>query len=396
MNITTLKSELAGILHGTTINKVTNLNGVINRAGRKLLLDIDPVETVREIPLGPVYDSVYDYACPTDLKGNGVIDIKPQINRTLRDRYPQTYSQEFDIMKDYVFQPNYNVNNKNGIKTLRIDTPLINTGIVLTEADTLTGNDTWAGATFTIDNVNYASGSGAITFDVPASSPFGITDVMTTPVDLSTHENQSVIGFYIFLPTAADITSIQFGFGSSIVDGWISPAITLTNEGLAFTDGWNFLTFNWKNCSVTGTPVSSAIKYLALIMVTNTTAQTAVKINNFVSRLGQQMNIRYYSKYLFRDYLTNVFQETITSDSNIINLDTESYNLLLQQTALQAVQQAFDGTANTDTAFFQKQYDDSLKAYKGMYKSEKNKPKVQYYRKPSVSWRRFFGRGYNL
>lgn len=37
--IQNLKSDLSGILQGTTTNKITNLNRVIERAGRKLLLD---------------------------------------------------------------------------------------------------------------------------------------------------------------------------------------------------------------------------------------------------------------------------------------------------------------------------------------------------------------------
>jgi hypothetical protein len=394
MNITTLKAELQGILHGTTLNKVTNIDGAINRAARKVLTDIDPAETIREVALGPIFDSVYDYQAPSDLKGNAIIDIKPQVNRTLRDRYPQTYSQEFDVMKEYTFQPNYNVNLKNGTKALRIDTPLINTGIVLTQADTLTGNDTWTGATFTVDNVNYASGTGAITFNLPAAASTTITDVFLQSVDLSTHLNQSTIGFYVYLPTASHITSLQLSLDSA-AGSYVSPVIALTNEGLAFQDGWNFLTYEWKDGTTTGTPTTT-ITGIKVTFNTTAAVETGVKVNNFVSRLGQQMNIRYYSKCLFRDVTTNAFQETVTADTNLINLDTDSYNLLVCATALECIQQAFDGTATSDTDKFTKDYDSALRQYKQMYKTERNKPKVQYYRKPAAPWRKYFGRGYNL
>lgn len=44
-NILDLKNDLEGVLHGTTNNQIQNLDGVINRAARQLLLDLDPQET---------------------------------------------------------------------------------------------------------------------------------------------------------------------------------------------------------------------------------------------------------------------------------------------------------------------------------------------------------------
>jgi hypothetical protein len=397
MNVLTLKSELAGIIHGTTLNKITNLNGVINRAVRQLLIDIDPVETTREIALGPIYDSVYDYSCPSDLKGNGMIDIKPQVQRSLRDRYPQTYSQEFDIYKEYTRQPNHQVNIHNAIKTLRITSPLINTGILLTQADTLTGSETYTGTatSFTIDNVNYAGGSGAVTFNLPASASSYVDIVSTQQKDLTTHNNLGSIFMYVYLPVAANFTSIQLRWGSDASNYWYSPLITTTQEGTVFQNGWNFISTPWTSATQVGSPDITKVDTYKIIFNYNSTVQTGVKINSFYSRLGQQMIGRYYSKYLFRNASTGAWQETITSidDSELINLDTESYNLLLYLVAIYSVQQAFNGTAKSDTDFFEKKYEDALSRYRGLYKSERNKPKTQYYRKPAPSWRRYFGRG---
>ncbi len=396
MNITTLKSELSGILHGTTLNKITNINGVINRAARQLLIDIDPVETTREIPLGPVYDSVYDYSAPSDLKGNGITDIKPQVQRSLRDRYPQTYSQEFDIYKAYTLQPMYQVNNHNALKTLRISAPLLNTGNLLTLADTLTGDDTFTGTAtnFTIDYINFAGGSGALTFDLPATSSAYVNDVTLGTVDLTRNLNLATQFIYVYLPVAANFTSVQLRWGSSDTDYYESPLITQTQEGTVFQNGWNFLSTPWTAATTTGTPDITNINTYRIIFNYNGTLQTGVKINSFYSRLGNQMVVRYYSKFIFRDAITNAFQETVTDDSNLVNLDTESYNLLLFLIAIYAAQQAFDG--NADEVKFEAKYQTALTRYKGLYKSEKNKPKVQYYRKPSTSNRNYFGRTPNF
>ena len=63
------------------------------------------------------------------------------------------------------------------------------------------------------------------------------------------------------------------------------------------------------------------------------------RINLVECILGTILEYEYYSKYLFRDAVTGAFQETVTDDSNLINLDTESYNLLFNLTTFLAVQQ---------------------------------------------------------
>lgn len=397
MNITTLKSELQGILHGTTLNKVNNLDRVIDRAARQLLLDVDPQETIRMAELDPIYDQVYNYPCPTDLKGIGILDIRPQVQRTMRDRYTQTYSQEFDINKQYTLQPNFNVQYNTGLRTLQIDSPLLNTGIILNQADSLTGNGTWTGTVtnLTIDNVNFAASSGALTFDMSAIASSYVEDTMPTGLDLTAHLNQSVMFFWVYLPVAANFTSVSLRWGSDSSNYYSTGNITTTQEGNAFTNGWNLISFPWVNASTVGSPDVTNIDYVRVTYNTNSAVQTGVKLNQIVSRLGQIMQVLYYSKYMFRDATTGAFQETVTDGSNLINLETETFNLLLDLVVLYCVQQVFDDKSNKDLVFYTNEYTKSLKRYQGLYKSQRNKPKVQYYRKNQPGFRRFFGRGFN-
>ena len=394
MNITTLKSELQGILHGTTLNKVDNLNRVIDRAARQLLLDVDPQETIRMTELDPIYDQVYNYPCPTDLKGVMILDIRPQVQRTLRDRYTQTYSQEFDINKQYTLQPNFNIQWNTGLRTLQIDSPLLNTGIILNECDSLTGNGTWSGTAtnLSIDNVNYAAGSGSLTFNLTATASSYVETTIPTGIDLTAHENQSVMFFWVYLPVAANFTSVSLRWGSDSSNYWDTGNISTTQSDTVFQNGWNLISFPWVDSSTTGSPDVTSVTYMRVTYNTNGTAQTGVKLNEIVSRLGEIVQVLYYSKYMFRDSSTGAFQETVTDDSNLINLETESYNLLLNLVALYCVQQVFDGSMANDLAFYQTQYDKSLKRYQSLYKSQRNKPQVTYYRKPFPGFRRYWGR----
>jgi hypothetical protein len=80
-SVGTLLSDISGVVHGTTTNKIPNVYGVINRAARAVLLDVDPKETQRIVQLaGQLFNDVYDYPCPTDLKGDRIVDLRPQAN----------------------------------------------------------------------------------------------------------------------------------------------------------------------------------------------------------------------------------------------------------------------------------------------------------------------------
>ena len=45
VQISDVENELQGILHGTTLNQITDLYGVFNRAARRVIGDVDPQET---------------------------------------------------------------------------------------------------------------------------------------------------------------------------------------------------------------------------------------------------------------------------------------------------------------------------------------------------------------
>ena len=86
-SVTTLLNDITSAIHGTTTNKVPNVYGIINRAARAILLDVDPKETTRIVSLGQVFNNTFDYALPSDVKGDRIIDIRPQANRKPGDIY---------------------------------------------------------------------------------------------------------------------------------------------------------------------------------------------------------------------------------------------------------------------------------------------------------------------
>jgi hypothetical protein len=397
--VANLKTDLENSIHGTTLNKVQGVDRLIERAGSQLLLELDPIETIRIVTLtSPIYNSIYDYSLPVDLKGTKIIDIRPQANRTLLDRYLQIYNQDFSLGKTYTSQPNFTIQYVNGVKFIRVDNNLLPVGVVLSQADTINGNGTWAvgdnATNLSQSNLNFVTGGSALAFDISASGTLASLENSTINAqDLTDYENQAHLFFYVFLPTATDFTSVELRWGSSATNYWYSIQ-TGTQEGTVFNDGWNLISVPWATAGVIGSPDVTNVTYLKVIYSYNGTAQTGAGLDNITVQLGAITEMEYYSKYLYRDATTSNFQEGITANTNIINLQTETRNLLYLLSGVYLTQQiqGLDGMF-FDAPWFEQKYKEMLASYKAQFKSQWQKPKSSYYQLPNPSNRQYYGGG---
>lgn len=400
--ISDAENELTGILHGTTLNQIFNLNGVFNRAARRVLQDVDPPETKVETQFGQVWYGVYDYSLPTDVKGNKVIDLWPQANRQLTDYFGQSYSQPFDLSKNFTLAPQFNVHYSNATRLLRVNAPQLPQGAQLNAADAVSDNGTWAtggnASDIQTDNQYFTSGaSGSVSFTldqtgVPASTGYVDNSTMGE-LDLTNFFNNAYLFFQVYLPNASGFTNVKYRFGSDS-SNYYEYTFTTNYMGDAFQNGWNQLGTAWSNFTTVGSPDITAITYIRTLFTYDGTEQTQVRINQFYCRMGVIFNIYYYSKYLFRS-TDGTFKEQTDSQNDYINLDTDGRNLFLYASAIEALQQQ-QGLSGQffDTPSVEAKYADALSEYQAKYKSEITKPRNFYYQQPTQGYRRFFGRGY--
>lgn len=388
------------MMHGTTNNQIQGIDNLIYRAARQLLLDIDPQETKRVVEFtNPIFNTVFDYPLASDVKGNKIIDIFPQVQRLPRDIWTQQYNQAFDITKQNIFtQINmFTMNFNTGVKAIKINAPFLNPPIIVNNADDTTDNGTWAAggtaSNLTVNNTNFVNGSGSLQFDVTTGTGY-IENSDMTAVDLTAHLNQSSFFVWVYVPTGSNLTSVNLRWGSSSSD-YYDLTVTTNQQSTAFQNGWNLCQFQWASASTTGSPDVTAIDYLRVSLVLSANA-TACKVNSVNSILGTILSYSYYSKYLFRDSSTGAFQETVTDGSNLINLDTESYNLLTNLCVYYASQQVqgLDATFY-DGTFAKQEYMNGVLRYKSLYKSEVQKPQTTFYRTPDLSNSRYIGRRWN-
>ncbi len=398
-NILNLKQDLTGIIHGTTLNKVQNLDGLINRSARQLLLDIDPLETQRIAQFAtPIFQGTQTYPLNADVKGNKIIDIRPQINRFPGESFNQDYSKQFNqnILNSLVDQ--FNIQWNTGVRVILVNAPLFNSGVVVNGASGTTLNGTWTAggnaSNLTTNPLNFVFGSGSLQFDLAAGAP-GSTGYLEnstmSPVDLQTFLNFATWFLWTFLPQASVFSSVELRFGSSS-GNYYHVSTTVTQALTAFQNGWNLLAYLWSNAAVVGSPNPAAIDYLRVTWTYDGTAQTGVLLNDITSRLGQIMEYVYYSQYLFRS-IGGVFQETVLDDSDLINLNVDSYNLLLNQLAYLTAQQLQGIDASFfDANFFLQNYKEGIIKYQALYKSEVQKPTNTYYSLPNNQYGQFVPR----
>ena len=396
-SVTTLINDLIGVTHGTTVNKIPNLYGVFNRAARQVLQDVDPKETMKTVAMSQVFNNVFDYALPTDVKGDRIVDLRPQAGRQAWDVFTQGYEQTFDLLKSYGFSNSIYTQWNTGIKTIRIEAPTLTAPVTITDTSTLTGWTATANAqNLSLDTTNNVAGGGAITFDLAAGSTTGSIQISTlNPVDLSVKVNIDTEFYWVYLPTGSAITNLILRWGSDITANYYTYTVTTTQQGIAFQNGWNLIAVPWASATKVGTPITTAFKAVQLTVTYNSTLQTGVKFCNLTSNTGYIFEIVYYSKYMFRDPATNAFQETVTDatdNTKLINLDTESYNLYFNKCAYFIAQQLQGDDAQYDATFWDNEYQSALARYKAQNPSEAMLKSTSYY----TVKRKGYGTGSNI
>ncbi len=380
--ILTLKDELAGMLHGTNIDDVHYSLGVFYRAGRQVLLDCDPFETKRLAELTtPVYEGIFSYAVPTDLKMNKVVDIRPQVLRETAENFDQRYSEEFDLLKE---NNTFNVEYVNNTKTINISKSL-NSGSRVSDFASTTG---WAAAddatNITLDQIYYSYGSSSLNFDLDGSTTSGYIENSTlSSVDLSAHEDKARMFLDVYFPDSSLITNVILRWGND-TSNYFSVTSTSPFNSSAFSNGWNTIDFNWNGAAETGTVDTTVIDYVRITITYDGTAETDIRVDNLRSILGTIYDLQYYSNFLYTDATTGNLKEQPEVDNDSCILEPQSMNLYLSKVAEFAAQQAQQQGASVDVGYFANEYANHLKRYKAMFPSEAIKPKSFIYR-PRVS-----------
>lgn len=360
ISIADLKADILPMMKGTSLRSVTDFEGVAFKASSRMLGRIDSEETRRTATIStPFYDNVNDYTCAEDYKR--MIDIRPQANLRqdqagLSD-YSQTTPKQFNMRLD----PNsFSIAWNSMVRTLRAQRlPAGNVSLVDGFDPTISGTSaisegTWSPYSdvsgFYKEPLNFVQGNAALGFDLSGSTGAGgMTNSTGTTLDLSdfNQEDASMLFFYIPIGTSSRFNSFTLTLGE---DGsnYISAQVTTKADGTAFSDGWNFLLFNWSTATTNGSPTRTTNVFRDLYINYDVgTAITGCLIDNWTNSFGQIYEMEYYSEYLFRT-AAGAWISRPTDDTDLINVGPLSYEILKTEMMIDITQIIRTGTVRAN------------------------------------------------
>lgn len=380
-NIGNLKSDLQAILHVADLSKISGPDPLIERAARDVLADCDPYETVREQSIAtPIHRGAVYYPAPSDLKGDGVLDIYKQGGQSDDGTFFQLRTA-LDA-RVYNTDKTYAVEKINGTHYLRANRDTQNY-IILDNANTVSDYTATSNiSNIAKDQLNYIDGGASISFDLNQVGS-ATTAVLTAAIatkDLTNYVSEGSVFLWVYMPTASGITSLSLKLGSDSSNYWLASA-TVSHSGVAFENGWNLIRFDLSSSTETGTVDIDAVDYYALTVSYNGTLQEKFRIDYLTVSLGEIHKIKYYSKFMFRNS-SGTWLDTISGDTDLLNLDVDSYNLMLYKSASYFLQHQHDFNYKpnaSESDRFEVQYRNALAVYKRRYKTERQNQIVKYY-----------------
>lgn len=344
-----VKSDIAGMLKGTSIKQVKDFYGAAAGAAGRMLGRIDPQETIRIATLTtPFYDQVNDYALMNDYKR--MIDIRPQANRISQPGlsiYSETQPRQFlTCLSPDTFSIRWN----NFVRTLRAQVLPSGNVAQMDTFDSASGAGLWtaegdASGLYT-ENLNFVQGQSSLGFNLSGAT--GLADIVnsTAPVtDMSAlrYNDVSFLFFWIPVGFSSRFTSFTLRRGSSST-AYKQASATTKQDGTAFTDGWNFIQFAWNTATTVGSPDDTKNTYRRFgINYTVGTEIPGVLVDNWTDSLGVLYESEYYSEYLFRTS-GGTWISKPTSDSDLVNVGPLSYEIFKTEMMIDITKQIRTGS----------------------------------------------------
>ena len=374
-----------------TLGFITSANvlAVINTAVKSVWGTVDIRTAKRKSTLTPrLFNDVYTYAAPTDLKGLGLIDIRPQAVDVAKPEWRLTTNEEFEREKsnhdDLVA-----IYDADGTRKIKISAEIDDDAMVISELDSLTsGGGTWAlfgdGTNLTADDDNYVHGNACINWDISAAggTTAGIQNTGLNTFDVTDYLSVGSAFCWVYLSSATNVTNLILRLGSSST-AYYSMTATTANDSTAFVAGWQLVRWDFNGKSTTGTPDDDGCDYAVMYMTKTAgkVSETDYRFDYLVVRKGDIWNLHYYTKYPWQSSAGTYIQDS-TATTDYINTDADEYNLIVEKCVEQV---AYALREYDDASIAKRNYTELLEQYKTRYPSESINFNSTYYNLGSIS-----------
>jgi hypothetical protein len=384
-----LKSSIEPKLHDQSLNKMAgSFYDKIDESVRNMLLALDIRELKRYVDIqNAVHQDVHTYVSPDDINGDRAITIRPIQGGILRDKVYKSQEEEMTLSGNTnLFAFDY----VSGIKTLKLQAKVSSPSTLVNESDDLTDNGTWAiisGASgLQQDKVQYISSSASVRFTLSAGTTASVDVTDFDAVDLTLYsDNGGSMFAWLYLPAdtvsnVTPVTSIQLRWGQNAAN-YKAVTVTRAHDASVFKVGWNLVRFDFDLTGSTGFPTDVDVRYMRFVFTyTAISGGIVARIDQVTARQGAQWELGYYSNAMFKDAVTGELKDKPDSDTDIILLEKDSFNVLFHDLSEVLAQEIQGEDSAFDVKYWQGKKKDSYDMYKLKYPSEAKAKKSTYYR----------------
>ncbi len=371
-------SDIQTTINSRLHNKIgisSSVRASINTAIRQVWAEIDIRSSKRRAALSPrLFEDVYTYAAPTDLKGYKIADIRPQAKDIEKPEWLVVPEEQFERSKA-THNNLITIKDYDDIRKLCVSTSVDDDGTVsISTLDTLTaGGGTWVlfgdGTNLTADTDNYIYGNGSINWDISAAggTTAGIQNIGLNIYDVTNFLNVGSAFVETYLTSATDVTNLKLRVGSSST-AYYEMTATTSNEGNAFEAGWQLIRWDFSGKTTTGTPDDDACDYAVIYMTkaVGKISETDYRFDNLVLKKGNIWNVHYYSKYPWQT-AAGSYIENSTDNSDYLNVNADEYNLAVEK----AIEQlSYNVKEYQDADIAKRNYEELKDMYLSKYPSE--------------------------
>lgn len=341
-SVATLTDSITGLLTGTNLNDITNLNGVYERTAREMMQKVKVPEAMGRYAM-TLYSGVYDYLVDSRIYGTSVLDMRPQgASRSPWDYAYKEGMEDFDRTKGlgtngYEMTFEY----RNGVPILRVVTDRTTQQVVLDPMNALTGWATGGNASgLAVDSTVYYQQPAALRFNLAAAGSQGyIEKTLTSQLDLTAYQGVGVIFLAVEMPTATDITSIGIHLGNDS-SHYYDVSNTAAFLGSFQAGIYQLIALDLSLATPTGTVDITKIDYVRVYMNYDGVALTNVRVGGLFISLPSPAELLYTTAAFFADSTSGLLSQSIANVNDQIILTDPAYVIYEYMCAINVVAQA--------------------------------------------------------
>ena len=331
-----LKSRINSGIKGK-IGMLVNANDTCNDVVRAIHQSIALRSQKRRAQLAPnLFSDIYQYGAPVDLNNQMVIDVSPQINRSLYSDWRLTTPYEFDFRKR-VEDRLLAVLDNDLITKLLISKRIDDKTLVIDPLNTILsgGGGSWTvtgdATNLVQDSDDYVFGGSSLKYDLNSGGTTAGLKNTALPIFDFTYYLPNSIFHWEKIQDPTSITNFTVRVGND-TSNYYQAVVTGTNEGAAFQQGWNLLRFDFGSATKVGTPILTTFKYAEFFMTKaiGKASGLGYRANYLAGKRGAIYNLFYYSQYGWQDTNRN-WKYDSTDDTDFLNCDSSEFNMFVQK-----------------------------------------------------------------